>query len=94
MTAAISAVFIWKIYLQMFHNVELLAICDLDSEKTRIAAEKYGVKHIYTIEEMLAGKNAYVEKPLSLEEGKELIALAKEKGLLIGCAPDTFMGSG
>ena len=45
---------------------------------------------------LLAGKNVHVEKPLSIkkEEGKELLALAKQKGLLIGCAPDTFMGAG
>lgn len=43
-----------------------------------------------------AGKNVYVEKPLSLnyDEGKELVALAKGKGLLLGCAPDTFLGAG
>ncbi len=43
-----------------------------------------------------AGKNVYVEKPLSLkyEEGKELVSLAEEKGLLLGCAPDTFLGAG
>ena len=43
-----------------------------------------------------AGKNAYVEKPLSLsfEEGKELVELAAKKGLLIGGAPDTYLGAG
>ena len=43
-----------------------------------------------------AGKHVYSEKPLaaSLEEGKQLVALAGEKGLLIGGAPDTFMGAG
>lgn len=42
------------------------------------------------------GKHAYVEKPLSLsiEQGKELVALAGEKGLYIGGAPDTFLGAG
>lgn len=41
-----------------------------------------------------AGKHAYSEKPvvLSLEDGETLRALAKEKGLRIGSAPDTFMG--
>ena len=41
-----------------------------------------------------AGKHVYSEKPLvlSLEEGEELRRLAKEKGLAIGCAPDTFLG--
>ena len=43
-----------------------------------------------------AGKHTYVEKPLSLTyaQGKELVELAKEKNLLIGCAPDTFLGAG
>jgi predicted dehydrogenase len=43
-----------------------------------------------------AGKHVYVEKPLSLglEDGEALVKLAEEKGLLLGCAPDTFMGGG
>ena len=43
-----------------------------------------------------AGKNVYVEKPLSLtfEEGKMLLELANQKGLRLGCAPDTFLGGG
>jgi len=45
---------------------------------------------------LLAGKHVYSEKPLGadLAEGEELVALAKEKGLQIGGAPDTFMGAG
>ena len=45
---------------------------------------------------LLAGKHVYSEKPLaaSLEEGKELMALCKEKGLMMGGAPDTFLGAG
>jgi predicted dehydrogenase len=43
-----------------------------------------------------AGKHLYTEKPLAISrlEGMALLAKAKEKRLLIGCAPDTFMGSG
>lgn len=43
-----------------------------------------------------AGKNVYNEKPLvlSLEEGHKLLAFAEERDLLVGCAPDTFMGAG
>lgn len=41
-----------------------------------------------------AGKHAYSEKPyvLSIEEGEALRALAEQKGLRVGSAPDTFMG--
>ena len=43
-----------------------------------------------------AGKHAYTEKPfaLNLKEGEKVIALAKKKGLRVGCAPDTFLGGG
>lgn len=45
---------------------------------------------------LLAGKHVYCEKPLgaTFEEGVELVRLAKEKGLYLGGAPDTFMGAG
>jgi predicted dehydrogenase len=43
-----------------------------------------------------AGKHAYVEKPLAVtrEEGLQILEVAKRKGLLIGSAPDTFLGGG
>jgi predicted dehydrogenase len=43
-----------------------------------------------------AGKHVYVEKPLGVDrdEGAALLRLAKEMGLAIGCAPDTFLGAG
>ncbi len=43
-----------------------------------------------------AGKHVYSEKPLAatLEQGRELAELAGSKGLLLGGAPDTFMGAG
>lgn len=45
---------------------------------------------------LLAGKHVYSEKPLAAvyEQGKELAELAEERGLLLGGAPDTFMGAG
>lgn len=45
---------------------------------------------------LLAGKHVYSEKPLAtdLDKAKELVELAKEKGLYLGGAPDTFMGAG
>lgn len=43
-----------------------------------------------------AGKSVYNEKPLTLSraEGQDLLTLAEEKKLLVGAAPDTFMGAG
>ncbi len=46
------------------------------------------------IQALEAGKHVYLEKPfaLSMEEAAPVLALAEEKGLRIGCAPDTFFG--
>ncbi len=43
-----------------------------------------------------AGKHVYSEKPLATEreDAQRLLATAKERGLLVGCAPDTFLGGG
>ena len=54
--------------------------------------EHYGV----TRPALEAGKHVYSEKPLAatFELGKELVELAQSKGLLLGGAPDTFLGAG
>lgn len=43
-----------------------------------------------------AGKHVYSEKPLAveLEGARQLLDLAEEKHLRVGCAPDTFLGGG
>jgi predicted dehydrogenase len=43
-----------------------------------------------------AGKPVFSEKPLGIDfaEGRTLVELATEKGLRLGCAPDTFLGAG
>lgn len=43
-----------------------------------------------------AGKSVYTEKPLTVErrQGQRLLKLAKERGVLVGGAPDTFLGGG
>ncbi|MVA23481.1 Gfo/Idh/MocA family oxidoreductase [Agrobacterium vitis] len=70
---------------------ELLANPDVDVVvNLTIPAVHYAVsKQI-----LEAGKHVYSEKPLvlSLEEGESLRRIAKEKGLSVGCAPDTFLG--
>ena len=43
-----------------------------------------------------AGKHVYTEKPLAVsrEDGKRMLRAAAERGLRVGCAPDTFLGGG
>lgn len=42
-----------------------------------------------------AGKHAYCEKPFATDraEGLKVLEVASEKGLRVGCAPDTFLSS-
>ena len=44
---------------------------------------------------LLAGKHVFCEKPFAptVAGAREVMALADEKGLLVGSAPDTFLGS-
>lgn len=105
----------------VFENVTVYAVCDLDNTKAEEKANKYNTK-VMSFEDILANKdidivlnlttpsshydickkailakkNTYVEKPLSstYSEGKELVELALREGVLLGCAPDTFMGAG
>ena len=114
-----------EIYLtnltNVFENVKVYSVCDLDKNKAQEKSDKYSVK-VMTLDEILnddivdivlnittpfqhfdickksikAKKNVYTEKPLSLtyEEGAELVRSAEKNNVLLGCAPDTFMGAG
>jgi predicted dehydrogenase len=78
---------IYKTMYDMFEDPEIEIVVNLTTPK-----QHYGV----AIEALRHGKNTHSEKPMSVnrEDAKELFDLAKEKGLLIGVAPDTFMGAG
>ena len=43
-----------------------------------------------------AGKHVYSEKPLAVEreDGGAIMRAARENGVMVGCAPDTFLGGG
>lgn len=47
------------------------------------------------IRALQAGKHVHVEKPFAItrEDGIKTLELAKKNGLLISCAPDTFLGT-
>lgn len=48
------------------------------------------------LQALAAGKSVYNEKPLAIERGdaERMLQLAEAKGLLVGGAPDTFLGAG
>ena len=79
-----------KIYADMYEAFDDPAV-DLILNITR-PFQHYEV----TKQALLHGKHVYSEKPLgaSIEEGRELVALAAEKKLMVGGAPDTFLGAG
>ena len=43
-----------------------------------------------------AGKHVYTEKPFAItrEDARKVLRAASERGLRVGCAPDTFLGGG
>lgn len=44
---------------------------------------------------LMSGKNVYCEKPLALTyaEAGELTEIARRQGVMLGCAPDSFLGA-
>ncbi len=52
--------------------------------------------HPVNLQALKAGKHVYCEKPLALniQDAEEAANVAKEKGLILCSAPDTFLGAG
>jgi predicted dehydrogenase len=72
---------------QMLDDPEIGIILNLTIPKAHYEVNMAAIK---------AGKSVHGEKPLALtrDEGARLLKAAREKGVLLGCAPDTFMGAG
>jgi len=72
---------------------ELLASDDIDLVvNLTIPSAHFGV----SLAALRAGKHVFSEKPLAVdfEQGRKLVDEAEARGLLLGCAPDTFLGAG
>ncbi|MDE0610193.1 MAG: Gfo/Idh/MocA family oxidoreductase [Anaerolineaceae bacterium] len=72
---------------------ELLDDPDIDIVLNLTIPEAHAEVDLAALE---AGKHVYSEKPLALDltDGQRVLATAAERGLRVGCAPDTFLGGG
>jgi len=70
---------------------ELLADPEIEIVLNLTSHAAHGELGIAAVE---AGKSTYIEKPLAVrrEDGQRMLAVAADKGLRVGAAPDTFFG--
>ena len=75
-----------RTFRDVLHDPDIDAIVNLTPPLAHLAVSKASLE---------AGKATFSEKPLGVEfaEGRELVQLASERGLALGCAPDTFLGA-
>lgn len=84
---------------ELFHVPNVLTLDEVcASEEIEMVVNLTGpAAHYKVIKQLLeAGKHVFTEKLLcfDVEQGKELVAIANEKNLYLGVAPDTFLGAG
>ncbi len=72
---------------------DLLADAEIDVVCNLTVPQAHATVGLRALE---AGKHVYCEKPLATRRADawELLAIAAASGLLVGCAPDTFLGAG
>ena len=72
---------------ELLQDPEIEIVLNLTTPKAHYEVSKAALE---------AGKHVYVEKPLAVarEDGQAILELANSKNLLVGCAPDTFLGAG
>ena len=72
---------------------ELMASDDVDVVLCLTPPDTHGDAALRAI---AAGKHVYTEKPLAagLDQARQVLEAAAAAGLRVGCAPDTFLGSG
>ena len=71
---------------ELFEDSEIEIVLNLTIPRAHYELNKKAI---------LNGKHVYCEKPLALSvrEAVELQRLAEERHVMVGCAPDTFLGS-
>lgn len=72
---------------QILQDPEISVVVNLTYHTSHYAVSKAALE---------AGKHVYSEKMMSItmEEAKELAEIARKKGVMFCCAPDTFLGAG
>jgi predicted dehydrogenase len=72
---------------ELLNNPQVEGILDLTPPSAHAEINLAALNH---------GKHIYSEKPLAVtrQDGLNILSLAAQKGLRVGCAPDTFLGGG
>jgi len=81
------------------HSIRACTVADLIADPEVEIVLNLTVPKVHAEINLLAianGKCAYTEKPFAVTaaEGKEVLLAARDKGVLVGSAPDTFFGDG
>src|SRR5579885_138940 len=78
---------------RVYSSAELLDDPDIELVVNLTIPEFHAEINLSALER---GKSVYSEKPLATqrEDGRRLLEAAREHGVLLGCAPDTFLGAG
>lgn len=81
------------------HDIRAVSVDEMLSDKTIGIVINLTVPKAHTevnLQVLNAGKHVYCEKPLAINraDAAKTVTLAREKNLLAGCAPDTFLGGG
>ncbi len=72
---------------ELLRRPDVSLVLNLTTPQAHVAVNTQALQH---------GKHVYCEKPLALsvEDARPMLALARERNLRVGCAPDTFLGGG
>jgi predicted dehydrogenase len=81
------------------HGVEAFSVSELLDDSRIDAVLNLTIPAVHAdidVSALAAGKHVYGEKPLALVpvDAMEVLKLAEERGMRVGSAPDTFLGTG